>query len=184
MLARFEQYLVDCIDHEGTIRERVMWMMQQFMKEYGWRVVQVDKEQAMTEWLQGLCGAVNLPFTYYDIEQLYDAWDMEGIDRGIFVNGWFKMCARVLLNLHRRHTSITTWYKQSVNMTGEPFGVESVRKWIADNTEFGERLDHTYFAWGGTTSCVIVSVHTRGAKADYMPDEDYINGITYNITEH
>lgn len=184
MLAPFEQYLVDCIDHEGTTREKLSWMMRQFAEEYSWRVAQIDKEQAMTEWLQGLCSAVNLPFTYHDIGELYDKWDMEGINRDIFLYGWFKMCAIVLLDMHRRHTSAISWYKQVVHMTGESFGAQSVRKWISDNPDYAERLDHTYFTWSGTSSCVIVSVYQRGSKPYYMPDEDYINGVTYNITQH
>lgn len=184
MLARFEQYVLECIEHEGTEREKLSWMMQQFTEEYSWRVAQVDKEQAMTEWLQGLCSAVNLPFTYHDIGELYDKWNIEGINRDIFLYGWFKMCAVVLLDMHRRHTSFTTWYKQVVHMTGEPFGVESVRKWIADNPDYAVRLDHTYFTWGGTSSYVIVSVDVRGDKPYYTPDEDYINGVAYNITSH
>lgn len=194
MLAPFEQYLVDCIEqgHEdksdlvvyslGEVGAKVKWAYDRFIEEYGWRIPHVGREQAMTEWLQGLCPSVRLVFTNHDVTQLRKEWSVSEREYD-WVCGWFALCAKTLLDLHQRYCITTTWYKQRVNMTGTPIGVDSVREWIKNNPAVSELLRHTYFGWVGTEYKVIVSVQSYG-KTDYMPDEDYINGVTYNITQH
>lgn len=182
MLAPFEQYLVDCIEHEGTTTEKLSWMIQQFDAEFSCRAKQVGREQAMSEWLQSLCPSVCLAWENHSIGELHKRWGIQ-VPMYQWIYGWFALCAKTLLDLHQRHCIATTWYKQCVNMAGAPIGVDSVREWIKNNPEVSERLRHTYFGWVGTEYKVIVSVQSYG-KTDYMPDEDYINGVTYNITQH
>lgn len=189
MLAPFEQYLVDCIEQGegdvyclGIVGTKVKWAYDRFVEEYGWRIPQVGREQAMTEWLQGMCPSVCLAWDNHSIGELHKRWSIQ-VPKYQWIGGWFALCAKTLLNLHQRHCSATTWYKQLVNMTATPIGVDSVREWIKNNSTVSERLRHTYFGWVGTEYKVIVSVQSYG-KADYMPDEDYINGVTYNITQH
>jgi hypothetical protein len=188
-LAPFEQYLVDCIEQGegdvyclGIVGTKVKWAYDRFIEEYGWRVHQVGREQAMTEWLQGLCPSVGLAWDNHSIGELHKRWNIQ-VPMYQWICGWFALCAKTLLDLHQRYCSTTTWYRQRVNMTGTPIGVDSVREWIKNNPTVSERLRHTYFGWVGTEYKVIVSVQSYG-KTDYMSDEDYINGVTYNITQH
>lgn len=83
MLAPFEQYLVDCIEQGegdvyclGRVGRKVKWAYDQFIEEYGWRIPHVGREQAMTEWLQGLCPSVRLVYTNYDVAQLRKEWSV------------------------------------------------------------------------------------------------------------
>lgn len=191
MLAEFEQYLVDCIEQGegdvyclGKVGAKVKWAYDRFIEEYDWRIPQVGREQAMTEWLQGLCPSVGLVFTNYDVAQLRKEWSVSERECD-WVVGWFKRCAIGLIRLYDRYVAnnMSSWYRQTVDMTGTEPSIDSVRKWIADNEFEALHLDHTYFVWVGTGYKVIVSVHSHD-KTDYMPDEDYINGVTYNITQH
>ena len=193
MLAPFEQYLVDCIEQGtcgdvyclGRVGQKVKWAYDRFVEEYGWRISQVGREQAMTEWLQGLCPAVRLVFTNYDVAQLRKEWNVSEREYD-WVAGWFKRCAIALIRLHDRYVAnnMSSWYRQAVDMTGTEPSKDSVRKWIADNEFEALHLDYTRFVWSGTDFLVLASLYQRGSKENGLPDEDNINGVTYIITEH
>ncbi len=191
MLAPFEQYLVDCIEQgEGDVRclgkvgAKVKWAYDRFVEEYGWRVHQVGREQAMTEWLQGLCPDVRLVFTNHDVAQLRKEWNVRDREYD-WVVGWFKRCAIALIRLHDRYVanSMSQWYRQTVDMTGTEPSIESVRKWIADNQFEALHLDKTFFVWAGTDYSVIVSLWLRETTPEDWPSEDIIKGYYYNITQ-
>ena len=74
-LAFYENTILESIDEnlEGepiTLESSKVWYgRERFASEYSWRVKQVGKVQAMTDWLQGL--ALNVP--YYNHEILENA---------------------------------------------------------------------------------------------------------------
>ena len=184
MLAPFEQYLVDCIEQGegdvyclGKVGRKVKWAYDRFVEEYGWRIPQVGREQAMTEWLQGLCPSVRLVFTNYDVAQLRKEWNVSEREYD-WVAGWFKRCAIALIRLHDRYVanSMSQWYRQTVDMTGTEPSKDSVRKWIADNKFEALHLDKTSFVWAGTNYSVIVSLWLRETTTEDWPGEDIITG--------
>jgi hypothetical protein len=192
MLAPFEQYLVDCIEQGegdvyclGKVGRKVKWAYDRFVEEYGWRIPKVGREQAMTEWLQGLCPSVRLVFTNYDVAQLRKEWNVSEREYD-WVAGWFKRCAIALIRLHDRYVanSMSQWYRQTVDMTGTEPSKDSVRKWIADNKFEALHLDKTSFVWAGTNYSVIVSLWLRETTPEDWPSEDIIKGYYYNITQH
>ena len=74
------QYILDCID-EGleneeltTDQEKIKYLRDRFNFEYGWMVERVGKIKACREWLLGL--ALNVDFSYYDIEQRLKLWEI------------------------------------------------------------------------------------------------------------
>lgn len=192
MLAPFEQYLVDCIEQGegdvyclGIVGAKVKWAYDRFVEEYGWRIPQVGREQAMTEWLQGICPSVRLVFTNYDVAQLRKEWSVSEREYD-WVAGWFKRCAIALIRLHDRYVvgNTSSWYRQVVDMTGTEPSKESVRKWIADNEFDALHLDQTIFVWAGTDYSVFVIRCWGENKPEYWPSEDIIKGYYYNITQY
>jgi len=70
---RYEAYILDTVtDYDGnelpTREAKINHLFERFNSEYGWRVDQVGKQKAMTDWLQGL--AINIPYTYSDCVDL------------------------------------------------------------------------------------------------------------------
>ena len=75
-----KQYIINAIDHDyceaNSIEpvELVRALKTAFYAEYGWRVDQVGESRALTDWLQGLPSAINLPFYNGDILDLAVKW--------------------------------------------------------------------------------------------------------------
>ena len=71
-------YILSCIeeDCEGqpleTTQAKIEYLRDRFNSEYGFRVQQVGRRRACTEWLQGL--ALNLEFMNYKILELATQW--------------------------------------------------------------------------------------------------------------
>lgn len=136
----------------------------------------------MSEWLQGLCPAVRLVFTNYDVAKLRKEWSVREREYD-WVVGWFRRCARALISMYDRYVQNNTssWYRQTVDMTGTEPSKDSVRKWIADNEFEALHLDKTFFVWAGTDYSLIVSRWWGENNPRGCPSEDIIKGYYYEI---
>ena len=72
------QYILNCI-YEGHYneeltdeQEKIKYLRDRFASEYSWMIQRVGKIKACREWLLGL--ALNVDYTYYDIEQRLKLW--------------------------------------------------------------------------------------------------------------
>ena len=72
------QYILDCINEglEGeeltTDQAKINYLRDRFTYEYDWMILKVGAVKACRKWLLGL--ALNVDFTYYDIEQRLKLW--------------------------------------------------------------------------------------------------------------
>ena len=69
----YEAYILDTVEDEDgnplpNRQTKINRLFERFQSEYGWRVDQVGKHKAMTDWLQGL--ALNIPYTNVDAVEL------------------------------------------------------------------------------------------------------------------
>lgn len=73
-------FILDNIDSDNyevsttTPAEKMAFLKATFMSEYGWRVTQVGRQEALIDYLQGLPSSVSLPFYYHDIIELAIKW--------------------------------------------------------------------------------------------------------------
>ena len=79
----YKKYVLECLKNEDiftdkkpTDEELINYLFDRFNSEYGWNIQRVGKQQALTDWLQGL--AIHIPYYYEDIIEL--AVDMGSID--------------------------------------------------------------------------------------------------------
>jgi len=79
----YKEYILEClktedvfIDKKPTDEELINYLFDRFNSEYGWSIKRQGKQQALTDWLQGL--AIRIPFYYEDIIEL--AVEMGSID--------------------------------------------------------------------------------------------------------
>ena len=79
---RYEAYILSHItqDHDGntltTDAQRIGFLFERFRNEYGWRIEQAGKRQAMIDWLSGLA----IPFACYNGEIIDLAIRLGSID--------------------------------------------------------------------------------------------------------
>ena len=87
--------------------DKIKYIFDRFNSEYGFRINQVGRLAAMTEWLQGL--ALDIEYTNGSIYQL--AWEMGSIefnpeptDKEIFkiVNNYWRFMANIILGFESR----------------------------------------------------------------------------------
>jgi len=71
----YKKYILEClkdedvfIDKKPTDEELTNYLFDRFNSEYGWNIQRVGKQQALTDWLQGL--AIHIPYYYEDIIEL------------------------------------------------------------------------------------------------------------------
>ena len=78
-----EQFIIDAIDAGGylpeneqpqTDKEKLSFLHETFMSEYGYNIIRHGFQGAVREWLQGLPSSINLPFANYDILQHAVKW--------------------------------------------------------------------------------------------------------------
>ena len=62
-----KRYILECVEDEAdTIPARIDYIRERFTSEYGWRVGQVGRQAALTDWLQGIA----LPIAFYNVDIL------------------------------------------------------------------------------------------------------------------
>ena len=89
---QFKHELLETIDGDGydkypfNERSKREFLRDTFESEFGWRVDQVGRANAIQEWAQGLPSAVSFPFMNHDIMQLgikYGALSDDSTDKAI-----------------------------------------------------------------------------------------------------
>jgi hypothetical protein len=98
-----KQYLIDCIDTEGTAAEKIEFARDRFNSEYGKLIHYYGNEQlTIQNWLQGLCSAVPIAFMNVEILELAKQWGSlpedatEKQEDKILANYWNFMAAKLL----------------------------------------------------------------------------------------
>lgn len=96
-------YILNAVSDQAEstkVLEIVEYIKNRFESEYGWRVAQVGRQQAMIDWLQGL--ALDIEYMNYKILELAVKWGSldenatERAENKILVNYWSFMAAKVL----------------------------------------------------------------------------------------
>ena len=109
----YEAYILQFVEDENgnqppNKQASIDRLFERFNSEYGWRVGQVGKHQAVTDWLQGLA----LPIACYNDEIVDLAIDLQSIDenpsdklRERVVENYWSFMANVILGMKREVTS-------------------------------------------------------------------------------
>jgi hypothetical protein len=107
-------FILEAIDASGynqnplTDREKLQFLLDTFMAEYGWHVKQVGQFKALQNWLMGLPSAINIPFQNYDILQIAKTWGSlpenatEKQEDKLLANYWAFMAMRII-SLWKKH---------------------------------------------------------------------------------
>ena len=112
----YKKYILEClkdedvfIDKKPTDEELTNYLFDRFNSEYGWNIQRVGKQQALTDWLQGL--AIHIPYYYEDIIEL--AVDMGSIDENpsdkiedIVINGYWSFMANIILSFEPKSQEV------------------------------------------------------------------------------
>lgn len=75
-----KRYIIDAINASGyhkelqTDVEKIKFLRDTFVGEYGWAVKRYGVQGAIKEWLQGLPSCIDIAFTNYDILELAREW--------------------------------------------------------------------------------------------------------------
>tara|TARA_R110000824_G_scaffold80383_2_gene202236 strand:+ start:188 stop:562 length:375 start_codon:yes stop_codon:yes gene_type:complete len=112
----YKKYVLECLKNEDiftdkkpTDEELTNYLFDRFNSEYGFNIQRLGKQQALTDWLQGL--AIGIPFYYEDIINL--AVEMGSIDDNpsdkltekVFDNYWSFM-ANVILSFEPKNKEV------------------------------------------------------------------------------
>lgn len=110
-----KQHILDSIDHSGydvgilvTNKERLEFLHNTFISEYGWAIARYGKQKAFREWLQGLPSAMTVHFTNHDILQFalstgYYGKTMTEKQEETVLNNWFNIVANKTFQLFRKY---------------------------------------------------------------------------------
>lgn len=90
-------YILDSITHEGTDREKVAALLDEFRAEFDYdynRRKYPNLAQRVGAWLQGLGGSISVAFADFDIIEQGKAWGYcrNDYEAGRFVADWWNVC--------------------------------------------------------------------------------------------
>lgn len=77
---KVKRYILDRIDSSGydvateSDAQRIRFLKDCFESEYGWRVKQAGRQQALADWFAGLPSACTVAFSNYEILDLAESW--------------------------------------------------------------------------------------------------------------
>ena len=103
----YKEYILSCIEDDidgkplTSDTDKINYIFKRFYSEYGWKVQQVGKFAAMTDWLQGL--ALNIEYRNYAIIDLavrlgsIDQNPSEKLQDKVSANYW-RFMANVILS--------------------------------------------------------------------------------------
>lgn len=97
-------YILDSITHEGTDREKVAALLEEFRTEFDYdynRRKYPNLAQRVGAWLQGLGGSISIAFSDFDIIKQGKSWGYcrNDYESGRFVTDWWNVCGWRLVQL-------------------------------------------------------------------------------------
>lgn len=107
-------YILENIDGSGygvelkTVQEKVNFLYETFMSEYGWMIQRVGQTEALRQWFMGLPSACTVAFMNGDILKLAHDWDSlpvnptEAQEQKI-INNWFNLVANKTSQMFRTY---------------------------------------------------------------------------------
>jgi len=112
----YKEYILECLKTEDafigkqpTEEELINYLFDRFFSEYGWLMERVGKQEALTDWLQGL--AINIPYWNGDIIDL--AIEMGSIDANPsdqltekVCENYFKFMANMILSFEPKSVEV------------------------------------------------------------------------------
>lgn len=109
-----EDYILQGIDGGGygkspdTTLEKLQFLHETFMAEYGWRVKQAGLLIGVTDWLSGLPSSCNIEWRNHLILNLAHKWKIldekaRESETDHFLDKWFKFMAMRILSLWAKH---------------------------------------------------------------------------------
>ena len=112
----YKKYILEClknedvfIDKKPTDEELTNYLFDRFNSEYGFNIQRLGKQQALTDWLQGL--AIHIPYWEEDIINL--AIEMGSIDENpsdkiesTVINGYWSFMANVILSFEPKSQEV------------------------------------------------------------------------------
>ena len=112
----YKKYILEClknedvfIDKKPTDEELTNYLFDRFNSEYGFNIQRVGKQQALTDWLQGL--AIHIPYWEEDIINL--AVEMGSIDKNpsdkiesTVINGYWSFMANIILSFEPKNKEV------------------------------------------------------------------------------
>jgi hypothetical protein len=108
-------YIIDQIDNSGyseqvliTDSDKVQFLHDTFMSEYGWRVSQVGQIKALSDWFSGLPSCCTVAFYNSDILDLAVKWgslpaDYTERQADKILDNWFNLVANKTAQLFRKY---------------------------------------------------------------------------------
>lgn len=107
-------YILNSIDASGYNKdpqgpmEKLKFVHETLLNEYGWRIAQVGLLEALTDWIAGLPSSLNIDFENSKIFYLAVEWkrlpkDPSDTRLQNYLNKWFRFMAMRLLGLWRTH---------------------------------------------------------------------------------
>jgi hypothetical protein len=103
------RYIVESVDASGyekepqTPREKMQFIYDTFVSEYGWHIEQVGLPKALASWLAGLPSSCNIEYRNHAILELGEKWGEIARNAGearqdAYLNQWFaNQAARIAL---------------------------------------------------------------------------------------
>jgi len=113
--AQEEAYILAVISNENysqqeltTEKEKLQFLYDTFIAEYGWHIKRYGMQKALCEWLQGLPSAINIAFYNHDIIALAKQWgslpeNATERQEDKIIDRYFVFMAVRILNLWHRH---------------------------------------------------------------------------------
>tara|TARA_R110000782_G_scaffold26378_1_gene67672 strand:+ start:111 stop:485 length:375 start_codon:yes stop_codon:yes gene_type:complete len=112
----YKKYVLECLKNEDiftdkkpTDEELTNYLFDRFNSEYGFNIQRLGKQQALTDWLQGL--AIHIPYWEEDIINL--AIEMGSIDENpsdkiesTVINGYWSFMANVILSFEPKSQEV------------------------------------------------------------------------------
>lgn len=99
-------------EEANTEAEKIAFLHQTFMAEYGWQVERVGLVNALREWLSGLPSSCNVEFRNHELLEISKQWGsipegvkgkkLENLEDKIIEN-WFNLLANKTAQLFRKH---------------------------------------------------------------------------------
>ena len=90
-----------------TDQEKIAYLKERFYSEYQWNIDRLGKIKACREWLLGL--ALNVDYTYFDIEQKLKEWGIiDGSETDLVLDKeldmyWDRLASAVVYMIDREH---------------------------------------------------------------------------------